>query len=138
VFQVFLLSLVAPLFLLPIEKVFSYPHIAEELVKLLLAILLIRIGREEKKKMGRESLAVGFVFALSESVFYLNNILTLGNPLVFFQRLFLTGILHGGTMIFLYFLGKRGCLGLAAGFILSVVIHYWFNSSLSAWEMGYP
>lgn len=47
--------------------------------------------------------------------------------MVFPKRLVLTGGLHTGTVMLMYFLGRKSYLGLAVGFVGAVLIHYFFN-----------
>jgi len=84
---------------------------------------------EKERKRNFKSLAVlgGFIFAFSESVFYLVNILTLGDLSLFPKRLMLTGVLHMGTIFLLYLLVKRGKTGTVVGLMLSALIHYLYN-----------
>jgi len=127
-----LISLVSPIFLLPIEKLLPYPYFIEEAVKLVVVLLIIKSEVETKKSLLALVFLGGILFTLSESVFYLVNIFALGDLMVFPKRLVLTGGLHTGTAMSMYFLSRKSYLGLMAGFIGAVVIHYFFN----LWVVG--
>jgi RsiW-degrading membrane proteinase PrsW (M82 family) len=118
-----LLALASPLLLLPIEKFFPYPHFIEEAAKLLIVGMILK----EVKKGGILVLMAGLLFAISESILYLANIFALGDLMAFPRRLVLACGLHTGTLMLMYFLGQKNYLGLAAGFIGAIVIHYFFN-----------
>lgn len=122
-----LLALVSPLLLLPIEKLLPFPHIIEEVVKLLIVGMIIKRERQTKESFGAWVFMAGLIFATSESILYLANIFALGNSILFSQRLALTSSLHISTMMLMYFLGRKNYVGLAAGFVGAVVIHYLFN-----------
>jgi len=127
-----LISLVSPIFLLPIEKLLPYPYFIEEAVKLVVVLLIIKSEVETKKSLLALVFLGGILFTLSESVFYLVNIFALGDLMVFPKRLVLTGGLHTWTAMSMYFLSRKSYLGLMAGFIRAVVIHYFFN----LWVVG--
>jgi len=127
-----LISLVSPIFLLPIEKLLPYPYFIEEAVKLVVVLLIIKSEVETKKSLLALVFLGGILFTLSESVFYLVNIFALGDLMVFPKRLVLTGGLHTWTAMSMYFLSRKSYLGLMAGFIGAVVIHYFFN----LWVVG--
>ena len=121
----FLLSLVGPLFLLPVEKIFPYPWLVEELFKLIIVWLIL------KSKLGKNYLVLaifaGLLFAFSEAIFYLTNILALGNLGLFPQRLFLTSFLHSGTTLLIAVFGKKGGWWWITGFWGAVLIHGIYN-----------
>ena len=52
--------------------------------------------------------------------------------MAFPKRLVLTGGLHTGRVMLMYFLGRKNYLGLAVGFVGAVLIHYFFN----LWVVG--
>jgi len=122
-----LLALASPFLLLPIEKLLPYPHFIEEAVKLLIVLMIIKAERQEKRSFAVWVFMAGFIFAISESILYLADLLALGNYMLFPQRLVLTGGLHTGTVMLMYFLGRKSYLGLAVGFVGAVIIHYFFN-----------
>lgn len=122
-----LFSLTAPLFLLPIEKILPHPHFIEEAVKLLIVLMILRAERKEKENFTVWVFMAGLLFAVSESIFYLVDIFALGDFMVFPKRLVLTSGLHVGTVMLMYFLGRKNYLGLVTGFAGAVLIHYFYN-----------
>ena len=122
-----LLALASPFLLLSIEKFLPYPHFIEEAVKLIVAVMIIKAERQTKENLWVWVFMAGFLFAISESILYLADLLALGNYMLFPQRLVLTGGLHTGTVMLMYFLGRKSYLGLAVGFVGAVIIHYFFN-----------
>lgn len=122
-----LIALFAPLILIPLEKLFPWPHIFEELVKLLIVYLLIKIEKQQKIFVFNWVVFAGVLFTLSESIFYLINIFVLGDLTIISKRLFLTGILHIGTLLIMYLFGRKNNFVLIAGLILSIIIHYQYN-----------
>lgn len=119
-----LIAFVAPLILLPIEKVLPYPYIFEELIKLS-ALLLILSDKKNRKWVW--AFLVGFLFTVSESFLYLSNFFMTENFSLFPLRIFLTGILHIGTTLLMYWVGRKSSIYLLLGFVCAVVIHYFYN-----------
>jgi len=123
----FLLSLAGPLFLLPVEKIFPYPWLIEELFKLAIVWLIL------KSKPGEKCLFLaifaGLLFAFSETIFYLTNIFVLGNLWLAPKRLFLTSFLHTGTIFLITVFGKRGNWWWVVGFLGAVWLHWLFNEA---------
>jgi len=127
-----LISLAAPLFLLPVEKLLPYPHVIEELLKLVIVFLIYKSAKETKTDLLKWVVIAAVLFTISESVFYLANIFALGNISLFTQRLLLTGTLHLGTFLLLYFSIKKNYFWLAGGVTASILIHYFYNSIISS------
>lgn len=127
---VLLLGLVAPILLLPLEAIAPYPHFLEELVKMGLIVWLISGERARARPQLMMAFGIGGLFALSETILYLNNFLALANGGNFVPRLVLTGSLHMGTSLLLYLTWRRGrVLGLI-GLGLAILTHFLFNSAL--------
>lgn len=119
-----LFALALPLLLVVVEKVLPYPHWVEEFGKLMVVMVMMKSGDDD---LGWWVVGGGFLFALSESVFYLSNIFALGDFGMFSNRLMLTSLLHIGTMLVIYLLGKKSGKGLGFGFLIAVGVHYVFN-----------
>lgn len=111
-----LFAVIAPFIVWPIEYFFPYPFIVEELAK----AVLVRIN----KPTYTEAILAGFLFAFSESVFYLINILETGNFETYMLRLALTAPLHILTILIIK---KNFQLGLP----LAMTIHYFYNAFLN-------
>jgi len=127
-----IISLSAPLLLLPVEKILPYPYIIEELLKLGVVFLILKAERRNKINLFRWIVFSGLILTFSESVFYLTNIFALGNFSLFPQRIVLTGTLHMGTMLILYFSIKKGYFRLISGVVAAILIHYFYNLVFSA------
>lgn len=126
-----LISLSAPLLLLPVEKLLPYPYVIEELLKLIIVSLIYQSAKDKKVELSKWVIIAAMLFAVSESIFYLVNIFALGNFSLFPQRLLLTGTLHLGTFLILYRVIRENYFWLAGGITASILIHYFYNLTLS-------
>lgn len=122
-----LLGLTLPLILIPIEIALSYPHIIEELAKLTLILIIFQKEKQLNKKLLTLVLLSGFLFTLSESIFYLINIFALGDLSMIPKRFLFTGMLHISTLLTMYMLGKKNNINLLISLLLSIIIHYFYN-----------
>ena|ERR1035437_300449 len=130
---VLLFSLVAPLPLLIIEKFLPYSFIIEELLSLIFVFILLGVQKDTKRNVLPFVILSGLLFTISEDIFYLVNIFAVSQNvlLVFFQRLFLTGILHIGTILIIYLFARKKRNWWLIGFIIAVLIHFFFNYLVS-------
>ncbi len=122
-----LISLSAPLFLIPLEKILPCPYVIEEVLKLFILLFIFRSAKNIKTNLLKWVVIAALLFTLSESIFYLVNIFALGNIFLFPQRLLLTGTLHLGTFLLLCLVIKKNHLWLAGGLATSILIHYFYN-----------
>ncbi len=121
-----LFAAIAPFIVWPIEIFFPYPHIVEELAKaLLIFFLLLRPSSNTKKISG--VFLIGFIFAFSETVLYLFNILPLGNPQILLLRFLLTIPMHILTSYVILISAMIDKRLIFLGIILAAFIHYFFN-----------
>jgi hypothetical protein len=121
----FFLALAAPLALIPIEKIFPYPYIAEELAKFALILLVLRLP--SKIFQAKVAIFVAFLFAFSENFFYLSSFIGNGISSLFFYRFLLTSILHISTaLIILIPIQKTRHLAVPA-LAAAISIHYLYN-----------
>ena len=112
-------ALIGPFLLWPVELIIPLPFVFEELYKAGVVYF------SDKKFI--TILLAGFLFTITESVFYSFDIFESGRVYLFFLRILITGILHTGTMIInwktlaisknLYYLG----------ILLTMIVHYVFN-----------
>jgi hypothetical protein len=125
---VLVLALTGPLILFPIEYLFPYPHVVEELFKLSVVLFVINIEKISKRNFFWGAVSFGLLFVLSESIFYLINILASGQHGDFFLRITYTTPLHLGTVILLY-LGfrQRSYVWGGLALLLSIIFHYYYN-----------
>ena len=126
---VLLFSLVAPLPLLIIEKFSPYPFIIEEILNLIFVLILLDAQKKTKISALPTVVLAGLLFTISESIFYLINIFAVSQNVltVFLQRVFLTGVLHTGTILIIFFFARKKRKWWMVGFIIAVLIHFLFN-----------
>jgi hypothetical protein len=118
-------ALVAPLFLIFIERILPYPYVIEELVKFSLVILIIRLPNLNSQL--KLTFLAGILFSLSESLFYLGMAFSGGFAFLFLKKLFLITPLHLLTLfLFLFCLKKFKKIAI---FSLPIAfgIHFFFN-----------
>ncbi len=126
-----LISLSAPLLLIPVEKFLPYPYVIEELLKLVIVFLIFKSAKDRKTGLFKWVIFSGLLFTISESIFYLTNIFALGNFSLFPQRIIFTGSLHVGTLLLLYWVIRKNYFWLIGGIAASILIHYFYNLSLT-------
>jgi hypothetical protein len=125
VFLACLTALIAPLFLLPLEKILPYPFLIEEIFKAFVIFLIIKAVDWEKQT--KVTLLFAFLFALSENLFYLGNFIALGLMDVFLKRFLLTIILHLLTSLIILFPAQKKLSLLPLGLILAILAHFLYN-----------
>ena len=121
-------SLFAPFLLWPVEYFLPYPYFIEESLK----AVIVFFGLNYKKKHSDKelitiSLLAGVAFTISETIMYSININLYGNIVLLFKRLFFTGLLHILTFLILIFSGKGGRKYILLGFLINILIHYFYN-----------
>lgn len=121
-----ILSLIAPILLVPIEYLLPYPAVVEELVILGIISWWLKTVKIKNSDWIYAALA-GIIFAVSESILYLNRIIILGKWWVFPERLALTIFLHSATMIIIFFGVKRGKIFVWLSLLAAILIHWTFN-----------
>ena len=122
-YNFFILSILAPLVLIPVETILPYPYIVEEIVKFM---IVVGFSKSNKEHIFAPILG-GFLFSLTETFLYIPNIMAIGQPHIIFERIFITGGMHVATILLMYLgLRKKTVIGIAA-LILSIMIHYFFN-----------
>jgi RsiW-degrading membrane proteinase PrsW (M82 family) len=126
-----LLAFAAPIILLPIEQVLNYPYIIEEIIKFFAISLIILQARQNNKSYLLMAIMVGVLFTISESTLYLVNFFLDGTFSLLPQRLIYTGLLHSGTSVLMYVLGRKNWWLMTIGLIISMLIHYYFNQIVS-------
>ena len=131
-----LFAAILPLILWPIETVFPFPYIIEELAKAVLVFFVL----SDQKPSGKIIIAcvAGFFFAFSESVLYLFNIYSVGTLETYFIRLALTTPLHVATTVLMLLLATKKRLLIVPATILAMILHYFFNSGVTNWLLTHP
>jgi len=121
----FLSASIAPVILIPVEKVFPYPYVVEELAKVVFALLILRLP--PKSFQIKLAIFIGFLFAFSENFFYLPNFIENGNFQLFFQRYALTGLLHILTILIILLPSQRKRYLIFPAAVLAMLAHYFYN-----------
>ncbi len=124
------LALAMPLLLIPLEQVWPYPHLIEELVKFGLVLALVRLS-PRPARLWTWTVGLGLAFALSETVFYLMNFWLLGSVATLWLRMVLTGLLHVLTLLLILSGMKKGMLWSFAGLGATMTVHYLYNLFIS-------
>jgi len=135
--EVFILTLAvaAPFLLWPVEILFPYPHLLEEVLKLVMVLLILKKPGSFPGKI-TFGLASGVLFAVSESILYFLIIFQIGQPALFFQRLALTIPLHAITIIVMLLSGLKKKELVIVGFLLAVILHYLYNLAIGEYFSG--
>jgi hypothetical protein len=123
-----ILAIIFPLVLLPVEAVFPYPYIIEELFKTLLVLMILKIsGKTLQIKIAT---LLGFFFSASENIFYLSSPFLYASPIVFIERFFLVSSLHIFTILFILILTQKNRLFLFPAILLAMLAHYLYNQNV--------
>ena len=117
------MALVAPFMLWPLEMLLPYPYVVEELAKLVLVWKPAREGQG----WGMGAL-IGFLFALSETMLYLVNAISLGKIGILGPRIILTMPMHVLTTVIIYLGARWGWVGGLIGLVIGMGMHWGFNS----------
>lgn len=126
-----LFAVITPFILWPIEILAPYPYIIEEIA---MTLLLLPVLKENRTAQVKTAIIIGVLFSVSEAVLYLFNIFLVGDIQTFFVRILVTAPLHVLTPIIILlptFINKRL---LMVGFILAVVVHYFFNLAVAGYR----
>ncbi len=124
-----LFASMAPFLIWPLELIFPYPHIIEDLVKGLLVLFILKSSSNATRI--RLAILAGLLFSFSESVLYMSNILLVGTLWTFVERLLLTVPLHTVTTLLILFFGMRKKELLPLGVVAAMLLHYFFNLFVS-------
>jgi hypothetical protein len=128
-FLVCLTALISPLVLIPIEKAVPYPYIVEELFKAILIFYVIKLFDETIQT--KLALLAGFLFSLSENVFYLANFISNGLYYsTFWQRSLLTTSLHLLTMTIILLPSQKRIYCIIPATIVAIIIHFLYNQTV--------
>ncbi len=120
-----LFAAILPFVVWPIEYLFPYPFVIEEVAKALLIYpLLVLVSLTDKIKL---VVIVGILFALSESVLFIFNILLVGDASTIFLRLLLTIPLHVFTALIILLFANFDRALIIVGVICSACLHFIYN-----------
>jgi hypothetical protein len=123
---IILSGLILPLFLIPLVKFTGYSEIVEEITKALVVLFLI-LKLPSHKMQIIAGIGFGFLFGLSENMFYLNNIFQLGDFSIFWQRFLWTVPMHIITVLVMVFAALAGKKFLIFGLAGAIILHALFN-----------
>jgi RsiW-degrading membrane proteinase PrsW (M82 family) len=125
-----LFSLILPFILWPIEYIFPYPFLIEEVAKYLVVLYILQIVKDDRLKV-KVAIASGVFFALSETVIYIFNIQLVGSVETIILRLVLTIPLHVLTYLLILIPGMKDSRLAILGVIVAIILHYLFNLVVS-------
>lgn len=122
----------APFLLVLVEALLPYPAVVEEVTKWLLIGWWLRNTKAQKSDWIYPA-AAGLVFAVNESILYINKIILSGEWWIFPERLVLTIVLHSVTMVLMFMGLKQGKTFGYLTLLAAVLIHWGFNN----WVMSF-
>lgn len=120
-----ILALTSPLILIPLEKILHFPYILEEIAKALLILLVLELPN--KFTQFKLTMAIGFLFAFSENMFYVRNFLTGDVYPFFWQRFPITTLLHITTCLIILIPAQINKKYIIPSTIVAMLVHYFFN-----------
>jgi hypothetical protein len=118
-----------PLFLIIITHYTGFSEVIEELSKALIIYFFITKFPKLSWQIV-SALVFGFLFGLSESIFYLNNIFQIGNLNIFWERFLLSIPLHVITVLIILFSAQKNKKFIIAGTIAATVLHLLLNQAI--------
>lgn len=118
---IYVYSLFGPFLIWPVELFLPYPYIIEELFKAFVVYFnrSLRIGT---------FVIAGLLFAVTETVLYSININILGSVNFMILRFISSTLLHSTTFVVIYLFAKRSKRLVSIGFLVSMTIHFFYNS----------
>lgn len=119
-------GLIFPMILIFITHFTGYSEIIEEIAKASVILFFI-LNIPKFKWQIFITIIFAFLFGLSESILYLNNIFQIGNFNIFWQR-FLTAVpMHIVTSLIILFSARFGKKFIFIGLTLAVALHLFYN-----------
>ena len=123
---IILSGLILPLILVTVVKQTGFTEIFEEILKALVVFFLI-LKLTSFKESIRIGILFGFLFGVSETFLYFNNICQLGDFNVFWQRVFLTVPMHIITVLIILLPSLKSKKNIIWGTLGSIAVHLLFN-----------
>jgi len=119
-------GLIAPVFLLFIIKYTGYSEVIEEIAKAAVVFFIIlKLPNLKTRLLG--AFIFGFLFGLSENVFYLSNFLDFNGFQVFLQRFLWTVPMHIATVLIILLFASIKKEFIILGLFLGIILHLLFN-----------
>ena len=122
-----LAGLILPLFLIPLINFTGYSEIVEEIAKAGVVLFLILKLPNHKARI-LAGVTFGFLFGVSENIFYLNNIFQLGDFSIFWQRFIWTVPMHIITVLIILLPTLKNKKLIILGLFGAIIIHLLFNN----------
>ena len=127
--EAILASAALPFLLFPVEVLFPFPFIVEEVAKLLIVVFVIK--STSKFDSGLKTIAASSIMlTLSESFFYFPNIYMVGNVATIFKRIALAGTMHTVTFLLLYVMIRKSKYLAPIALLMASIIHYLYNTNI--------
>ncbi len=126
---VIMAGLILPVLLIPVVAISGYTEVVEEVAKALVVLFLILKLPSTKERL-LAGVIFGFLFGLSESMFYLTTIFHIGDFGIFWQRFLFTVPMHITTVLILVSSGLTKKKFLFFGFAGALALHLLFNYSI--------
>jgi RsiW-degrading membrane proteinase PrsW (M82 family) len=120
-----LMALMAPFLVWPIEYFLPYPYLIEEFIKSIFVFNIIYSVNKQHQLV--IAATVGVLFSLSESVLYSFNFFPLNSIVPFLYRIFLTTLLHSGTILIMLLFSSKSKKLFPIGLTVAILIHYLYN-----------
>lgn len=121
-----LFAAILPFLLWPIELIAPYPFIIEEIAKGFLAYRLKGISKTSSRLL--LGVCVGLVFAFSETILYIFNIVAINTLQQFAVRFATTGLLHVTTMLLMTLGTRKSKQFFFVMVLLAMALHFLYNS----------
>jgi len=119
-------GLILPLVLMPVITLTGYSEIVEEIAKALVIFFIVLKLPLLKQKIWAVVL-FGFLFGLSESIFYLNNIFQVGDFGLLWQRLLWIIPVHISTVLIIILPALKDRKWIFLGLASAIILHIIFN-----------
>lgn len=124
---IIIFGLILPFLLIIVVRFTGYSEIIEEIAKAIIVLtLIIAIPKFSRKILF--AILFGFLFGLSENMFYLRNIFELGDFDIFTKRFIWTLPMHIITVLILALSASAKKWLILFGLILAIILHILFNN----------
>lgn len=123
-------GLILPLILIIVVKFTGYSELVEEISKAIIVLFLILKFKTHRLQI-IGAIVFGFLYGLSENLFYLNQIFQSGNLETFWERFILTVPMHILTVIIMVLISYSKKWLIIFGLLAALILHILFNGVLS-------
>ncbi len=119
-------GLILPVLLIPVVRIFGFSEVFEEVAKVLVILFAILPIPGLRQKIVW-TCVFALSFGVSESIFYLSEIIQSGDLGIFVLRLFTTMPMHIVTALIIFLFAQRGRKCLIIGVLIAIAIHLFYN-----------